>query len=32
MGNYQEKLTDYILVPDDSCKKYLEKKGFEKKF
>ena len=30
-GKLSRKLTDYVLVPDDSCKKYLEKKGFEKK-
>ena len=30
-GKLSRKLTDYFLVPDDSCKKYLEKRGFEKK-
>ncbi len=30
-GKLSRKLTDYVLVPDDSCKKYLEKKGIEKK-
>ena len=25
------KLTDYVLVPDDSCKRYLGKKGLERK-
>ncbi len=30
-GKLSRKLTDYVLVPDESCKKYLEKRDFEKK-